>query len=70
MSIFKQKTISKDISISGVGLHTGKNASLKIKPANPNTGIIFKRVDLNNNNEIIPDVYNVSSAVLCTTISN
>ena len=70
MSIFKQKTISKNISISGVGLHSGKNALLKIKPANPNTGIIFKRVDLNNNNEIIPDVYNVSSAVLCTTISN
>ena len=70
MSIFKQKTLSKDISIDGVGLHSGKNASLKIKPANPNSGIIFKRVDLNKNNEIIPDVYNVSSAVLCTTISN
>ena len=70
MSIFKQKTISKNISINGVGLHSGKNALVKIKPANPNTGIIFKRVDLNNNNEIIPDVYNVSSAVLCTTISN
>ena len=70
ISIFKQKTISKNISIDGVGLHSGKNVSLKIKPANPNSGIIFKRVDLNKNNEIIPDVYNVSSAVLCTTISN
>ena len=70
MSIFKQKTISKNIILEGVGLHSGKNALLKIKPANPNTGIIFKRVDLNQNNEIIPDVYNVSSAVLCTTISN
>ena len=70
MSIFKQKTISKNISIDGVGLHSGKNVSLKIKPANPNSGIIFKRVDLNKNNEIIPDVYNVSSAILCTTISN
>jgi UDP-3-O-[3-hydroxymyristoyl] N-acetylglucosamine deacetylase len=70
MSIFKQKTISKNIIIEGVGLHSGKNALLKIKPANPNTGIIFKRVDLSKNNEIIPHVYNVSSAVLCTTISN
>ena len=70
MSIFKQKTISKNVNIDGVGLHSGKNASLKIKPANPNTGIVFKRVDINKNNEIIPDVYNVSSAVLCTTISN
>ncbi len=70
MSIFKQKTIVKPINIRGVGLHTGKMASLVIKPANINTGIIFKRVDLNKQNEIVPDVYNVSSAVLCTTISN
>jgi UDP-3-O-[3-hydroxymyristoyl] N-acetylglucosamine deacetylase len=70
MSIFKQKTISEAITIEGVGLHSGNNASLKIKPANPNTGIIFKRTDLSQKNEIIPDVYNVSSAVLCTTISN
>ena len=70
MSIFKQKTISKPITIKGVGLHTGKVASLVIKPANVNNGIIFKRVDLNEDNEIIPSVSNVSSAVLCTTISN
>ena len=70
MSIFKQKTISKEIKIDGCGLHSGKNASLTIKPASPNTGIIFKRIDLNEPNEIVPDVYNVSSAVLCTTISN
>ena len=47
MSIFKQKTISKPITIKGVGLHTGKIASLVIKPANVNNGIIFKRTDLN-----------------------
>ena len=70
MSIFKQKTISKNINIEGVGLHSGEKVSLVIKPSNPNTGITFKRVDLNENNEILPDVYNVSSAVLCTTISN
>tara|TARA_B100001121_G_scaffold287633_1_gene285097 strand:+ start:181 stop:1101 length:921 start_codon:yes stop_codon:yes gene_type:complete len=70
MSIFKQKTISKNICFEGVGLHSGKNAKLTLKPAKPNSGIIFRRTDLNKNNEIIPDVYNVSSAVLCTTISN
>tara|TARA_B100000674_G_C37958700_1_gene970934 strand:- start:1174 stop:2094 length:921 start_codon:yes stop_codon:yes gene_type:complete len=70
MSIFKQKTISKNICFEGVGLHSGKNAKLTLKPAKPNSGIIFRRIDLNKNNEIIPDVYNVSSAVLCTTISN
>ena len=70
MSIFKQKTISNKIFIEGLGLHSGKKASLTINPAKTNTGIVFKRVDLNTNNEILPDVYNVSSAVLCTTISN
>jgi UDP-3-O-[3-hydroxymyristoyl] N-acetylglucosamine deacetylase len=70
MSIFKQKTLSKTVIIDGVGLHSGKSASLKINPANPNSGIIFKRIDLKQNNEITPYVYNVSSAVLCTTISN
>ena len=70
MSIFKQKTILKNIPIDGVGLHYGKNVSLKIKQANPNSGIIIKRVDLNKNSEIIPDVYNDSSADLCTTIAN
>ena len=53
-----------------MGLHSGKIASLNIKPAEVNSGIVFKRVDLKENNEIFPDVYNVSNAVLCTTISN
>ena len=70
MSSLNQKTIKKEINFEGVGLHTGKLASLKIKPSNPNTGITFKRVDLKNNNIILPSVYNVSSALFCTTISN
>jgi UDP-3-O-[3-hydroxymyristoyl] N-acetylglucosamine deacetylase len=70
MSVLSQKTIKSNISISGVGLHSGLKANLIIKPANPNTGIIFKRTDIKTNNIIIPNVYNVSSAVLCTTISN
>ena len=45
MSSLNQKTIKKEINFEGVGLHTGKLASLKIKPSNPNTGSIFKRVD-------------------------
>ena len=42
----KQKTISKEISLTGVGLHTGKNVSLTFKPAPANFGLAFKRVDL------------------------
>ena len=54
----------------GIGLHSGLKVKLVIKPASPNSGIIFKRTDVKDNNFIIPNVYNVSSAVLCTTISN
>ena len=70
MSFLKQKTISKNIKISGVGLHTGKKVNLELKPANANTGIIFKRLDIKENNIIYPSVNNVSKAMLCTTISN
>lgn len=71
MNIFKQKTIKKPISFEGVGLHSGKNVKIVIKPSEPNSGIVFTRTDISDrDNLVIPDVYNVSSAVLCTTISN
>jgi len=70
MSYLNQKTLNKPIIITGVGLHSGKKATLVIKPAEPNTGIIFKRVDLTENNYVLPGIYNVSNTVLCTTISN
>ena len=70
MSILTQKTISKKVSIKGIGIHTGLEAHLDILPAQPNTGIIFKRVDLKKNNIIIPTYNNVVDATLCTTISN
>lgn len=70
MSILKQKTIKFPIKFNGVGLHSGKKVEMTIKPSSPNSGIIFKRIDLQNNNTIIPNVFNVVSANLCTTISN
>ena len=70
MSILNQKTINKKITLKGSGLHTGLDANLIIKPAEPNTGIIFKRIDISKNNIIIPNIFNVSSAIFCTTISN
>ncbi len=70
MSVLNQKTIKKTIKVDGVGLHNGKKVHMEIKPAQPNTGILFKRIDLKNNNLIIPGVFNVSSALYCTTISN
>ena len=70
MSVLNQKTINGDITFQGIGLHSGLVATMTIKPAAPNSGIIFKRIDLKENNIIIPNIFNVSSAVFCTTISN
>jgi len=67
----KQKTISEDISFSGVGLHTGNNVSMKLKPAPINTGYVF-RVNKSNNKilEIKADFRNVESTQLCTLLSD
>ena len=70
MSILTQKTVSKKISLVGIGIHTGLKVQLNILPAHPNTGIIFKRIDIKKNNIIIPTYNNVVDATLCTTISN
>ena len=70
MSILTQKTVSKKISFSGIGIHSGNEVNLNILPGAPNTGIIFKRTDLKNKNIIYPLYHNVTDTTLCTTISN
>ena len=70
MSILNQKTIKRKLTLKGIGLHTGKNVELTLLPSAPNTGIIFKRVDLTENNLIIPSFDNVVDTTLCTTLSN
>ena len=70
MSVLNQKTINQDITFNGIGLHSGLAVTMTVKPAAPNTGIIFKRIDLKENNVVVPNIFNVSSAIFCTTISN
>ena len=70
MSILNQKTLKKEVKFEGIGLHTGKKATMTVLPSGPNTGISFKRIDLKKNNIVLPNIYNVSDATLCTTISN
>ena len=70
MSLLTQKTIKKEVKIQGVGLHSGKTVNLCLKSSEPDTGIIFKRVDLKNNNLVYPNFNNVSNTSLNTTISN
>ena len=70
MTLLNQKTLKHSLNLSGVGLHSGKISNVCLKPSNPNTGIVFKRVDLRTNNIIYPNFSNVSDTFLNTTISN
>jgi UDP-3-O-[3-hydroxymyristoyl] N-acetylglucosamine deacetylase len=70
VSLLNQKTIKQPVNFQGVGLHSGKIVNLCIKSSEPNTGIIFKRVDLNHNNIVYPNFNNVTNTSLNTTISN
>jgi len=66
-----QKTIKDSIQLEGVGLHSGVKSKLCLKPAEVNSGIKFKRTDVDNTKNIIEASYkNVSSPVLCTKIKN
>jgi UDP-3-O-[3-hydroxymyristoyl] N-acetylglucosamine deacetylase len=71
MSIISQKTINKKVSCIGTGLHSGKEVKMSLLPAPVNSGIIFKRSDIkDNDNQIIANYKNVYTTNLGTTISN
>jgi len=59
-----------NVSFKGVALHSGVNVNICIKPADPNFGIVFQRVDLKTNNLIYPNFMNVTNTSLNTTIEN
>ena len=70
MSYLTQKTIQESVSFEGIALHSGLNVNVCIKPAEPNFGIVFKRVDLEKNNLVYPNFMNVSNTSLNTTVEN
>lgn len=63
----RQKTLSESIEISGIGLHTGVEVNLQLKPAPPNTGYIFVRTDLDDF-EIPASIEYVSHCSYATTL--
>ena len=69
-NILLQKTIKKKIHFSGVGVHSGRAVSMSIEPAECDTGIVFERTDLKNNNFIKAVIDNVIDSRLCTKIAN
>jgi UDP-3-O-[3-hydroxymyristoyl] N-acetylglucosamine deacetylase len=70
MSYLTQKTIKNKVSFSGIALHSGLNVNICIKPAEPNFGIVFKRIDYKQNNLVYPNFMNVTNTLLNTTIEN
>tara|TARA_Y100001970_G_scaffold130975_1_gene161571 strand:+ start:10047 stop:10967 length:921 start_codon:yes stop_codon:yes gene_type:complete len=70
MNYLTQKTVKEPIKFSGIGLHSGIQVKISVNPAKPDTGILFKRVDLKENNLVYPNFMNVSNTSLNTTIIN
>jgi len=72
MSVQKlnQKTLKDSVSLQGIGLHNGINVNICLKPSEVNSGIKFKRIDLDDKNIIDANYKNVSEPILCTKIKN
>ncbi|MBW8360329.1 MAG: bifunctional UDP-3-O-[3-hydroxymyristoyl] N-acetylglucosamine deacetylase/3-hydroxyacyl-ACP dehydratase [Weeksellaceae bacterium] len=63
-----QKTLKEEVSLSGKGLHTGKEVTLTIKPAKENTGFVFVRTDLEGHPQVEADVNHVTTTERGTTL--
>jgi len=68
-AVLQQQTLAKPASFSGVGLHSGNKVSMTLLPAPPNSGVIFRRVDLDSRAEIPAQVGNVAETDRSTTLS-
>ena len=65
-----QKTIAKEVTFEGKGLHSGQNCTVSLIPARENSGIVFKRIDIEDDNIIPADFKYISNSNLCTTLKN
>jgi UDP-3-O-[3-hydroxymyristoyl] N-acetylglucosamine deacetylase len=68
--VLKQRTLSTIIKASGIGLHTGEKVQISLRPAAENTGIIFRRIDLDPVQQIKASAENVTDTTLGTSIGN
>lgn len=66
----KQRTLARDVSVQGTGLHTGEAVTLTMKPAPAGAGIVFRRVDLNGQPEVKPRVDLITDLVRNTAITS
>lgn len=70
MGTIKQRTIKQAVTISGISLHGGQRVELRLRPAAPNTGIIFKRTDLYTSIDIPAKAEMVTETTLQTVLTN
>ena len=68
--MIKQRTLKNVIRATGIGLHTGEKVYLTLRPASPDTGVVFRRIDLDQSAEICATAENVGDTTLSTTLSN
>ncbi|MDT9587495.1 MAG: UDP-3-O-acyl-N-acetylglucosamine deacetylase [Candidatus Arsenophonus melophagi] len=68
--MIKQRTLSRIVQATGVGLHTGKKVTLVLRPAPVNTGVIYRRIDLNPPVDFPADAKSVRDTMLCTCLVN
>lgn len=65
-----QRTLKHEITFSGIGLHIGKKVNLTLKPVPPNTGIVFRRIDVPHAEPTRAILTNVTDGKLATTVGN
>jgi len=69
MTIY-QRTLSRPVACTGIGLHSGRRINLCLRPAEPDTGVVFKRTDIPDSPLIPGDVNAVVSTEMCTTVGS
>lgn len=68
--MIKQRTIKKAVQETGIGLHKGDKVTMTLRPAPANTGIVFRRIDLDPYIDIPARADAVGNTLLCTCLSN
>ena len=68
--MLKQRTLKNAIRATGIGLHTGRKVYMTLRPAAENTGVVFRRVDLEPPADVAGDALNVGDTMLGTTLVN
>ena len=67
--MFKQRTLKTTVQTVGIGLHSGRKVRLVMRPAEPDTGILFRRVDLTPPVDIPAHPLNVNDTRMATTVN-